>query len=255
MNDVILKMLVVVFFIAMIAINYLANSLPFNNKSTGDISSQYSNYFTPTGFTFSIWGIIYIMVGVFVVRLALQNGVFFEQVYVTRLILFFVFSCIFNMLWLTMWHYNKIELSMVMMIGLLISLIFVGMSIPDTEVFMKATFSVYTGWISVATIANATILLVKWNIPFFQNNQIVWYLIVVTIGLILAGMMLFGGRDVLFGIVFIWAYFGIIMKHIYHEEPYFKTTGPTYYTSFLFFVIIIMSVYIFIQNGAQLYHF
>ena len=119
---------------------------------------------------------------------------------------------------------------------------------------MKATFSVYTGWISVATIANVTILLVKWNIPLFQTQQILWYLIVITVGLILVGTVLFISRDVLYGVVFIWAYFGIIMKHIYHEQPYFTKTGPTYYTSFLFFVIIIMTIFIFVQNGAQLYN-
>ncbi|PLX06432.1 MAG: hypothetical protein C0596_18375 [Marinilabiliales bacterium] len=70
----VLKILNVVLFIAMVYVNFLANSLPINGQSTGEISNAYSNLFAPAGITFSIWGIIYLALGVSSVLLFKSNN-------------------------------------------------------------------------------------------------------------------------------------------------------------------------------------
>lgn len=253
MNIVIIKMTVILFLIAVIIVNYLATAIPFNNQTQSDISDKHPNYFTPTGFTFSIWGIIYLMLGIFVIRIALQDALFFEQSYVSTMIVFYLISCVLNMLWLLAWHYLRMEYSTIIMVALLITLIITYLAIPQQEFLLKATFSLYTAWISIATIANITILLTTWNIPLFKEHEIMWFIIMITVGLLLSAIVVFSTRDVLYGVVFIWAYYGIMMKHIHHEQPYFKTSGPLYYLTFTFILIVLLTGSVFIQNGFQFY--
>jgi len=253
MNVFILKMIVVLFFAGVLVVNYLSNSIPFNKHTQTDISEKYPSYFTPTGFTFSIWGIIYIMLGIFVVRIALQDMAFFDQAYVTTILIWFIISCVLNMVWLVAWHYLKMELSLLIMIGLLVSVVIIWTTIPLSETFMKATFSVYAGWISVATIANVTITLIKLKIPLFQNNQVQWFVTVITVGFLLVALVLNVTSDVLYGVVFVWAYYGIIMKHIHHENPHITTKKPLLYLKILFVLIVLLTSIEFVLNGFQLF--
>jgi len=253
MNVYILKMLIILFYVGVLIVNYLSNAIPFNNNTQTDISEKFPSYFTPTGFTFSIWGIIYIMLGVFVVRMALQDATFFEQGYVTVVIIWFIISCILNMVWLVAWHYLKMEFSMIVMLGLLVSVLVIWTKVPTSELLFKTTFSIYAGWISIATIANATILLVKLNIPVFQNNQVQWFVAVITIGFLLVATVLNTTTDILYALVFIWAYYGIIMKHIHHENPFISTKKPIIYLQVLFVLIVLLTSTVFVINGFQLY--
>jgi hypothetical protein len=52
----------IVLFAIMVVMNYLANALPLNDKTTGELSDSYPNLFVPAGITFSIWGIIYLLI-------------------------------------------------------------------------------------------------------------------------------------------------------------------------------------------------
>jgi len=233
--------------------NYVASAKPLNNQTPGDISAKYPNYFTPTGFTFSIWAIIYIMLFAFVIQFALRNPAYFDQSFVLLFVLLFVVSCISNIAWLYFWHFDRLNLSLLMMFLLLGSLIAIMLVIPSGEVLMKSGFSLYTGWISVATIANVTIVLSKNKVPFFYNYSTLWFLIMITIGAILCGVVVLTSGDVLFGDVFIWAYFGILVKHL-NKEPQFITDKKVLgYHSFLWVVIIAITIITFIQNGYSIY--
>src|SRR6056297_2021864 len=114
-----MKIINLIAFFFMIIMNFLANYLPLNGKTTGELSSQYPNLFVPAGITFSVWGGIYLLLFLFVI---LQ---FFEanREWTTYTIYLFALSSIFNGLWIWAWHYEKVFLSIMIMSGLLITLL------------------------------------------------------------------------------------------------------------------------------------
>ena len=111
-------------FLGMVIVNYLAVTLPLNNKTTGELSDQYPNLFVPAGFTFSIWGVIYLLLAIFIVyqliyvfRKNTQNSSFLEKIG----ILFFA-SSLANLSWVFAWHFELVSLSLFLMLVLLVSL-------------------------------------------------------------------------------------------------------------------------------------
>ncbi len=252
MKVLILKSLTLIFYLGVLVVNYLANSLPLNNQSTGAISDKYPTYFTPSGFTFAIWGIIYLLLGVFVFQILLKPGVEIENTYNIAIVLF-VLSCVFNITWLIAWHYDKILLSTIIMICFLVTLIFLNKQIMPTDTLIKVTFSTYLGWICVALIANISILITKSQSAFFLNNSALFYYIIIFIGVLLVGSVLFFDKNIIFAFVFIWAYFGILMKHISQEGKYLTNTAGIWYTGILLFSIISLTTYTFIANDFKLF--
>ncbi|MDD5014085.1 MAG: hypothetical protein PHW73_03140, partial [Atribacterota bacterium] len=112
-------------FFGMVFVNYLAVTLPLNNQTTGELSDQYPNLFVPAGFTFSIWGVIYLLLAIFVIyqliyafKKNLQNSSFLEKIG----FLFFV-SSLANLSWIFAWHFKLVSLSLFLMLTLLGSLI------------------------------------------------------------------------------------------------------------------------------------
>lgn len=209
----ILKIISVLTFLSMLAVNYLANSLPIGGNTTGDISGKYQTLFTPSGFTFSIWGLIYILVSVFVVMLFVNPSETLSQNETSILILFNVVN-VFNVLWLLSWHNDKILLSTIVILGLLVSLLWILTLVTKTDVLSYATFSIYAGWISVATIANIAILITKYDISFFMNYERSWFYIILGVSFIIGLYMVVKERNYYYGAVFLWAYFGIASKFL-----------------------------------------
>lgn len=206
-----LKVLVLVSYLAMISINFLANSKPINGISTGDVSKKYSTLFTPKGFTFSIWGIIYILLFLFVIKFIISEAESIENIYEISII--FIISCFLNITWLFCWHFDKIALSTIVMIALLTSLLLILHFLPKSG-FNFAALSIYAGWISVALIANISILIFKYDISFFMNNQWLWFYLVIGFSLVICLYMVFVKKNYYYGLVFLWAYFGITMKFV-----------------------------------------
>lgn len=199
-------------FIAMLVVNFLANSLPIGGNTTGDISDAYSTLFTPSGFTFSIWGLIYTLLFVFVVLLFTNPELL--SVNKERVLLLFSAVNIFNILWLLAWHNDKIVLSTVVMLALLSTLLVILTSIAKTDTLPFITFSIYAGWISVATVANISIMLVKLDYAIFMNNQQIWFGIVLGVTAIIGLYMILKERNPYYVGVFLWAYIGIVAKFI-----------------------------------------
>ncbi|MFU8786923.1 MAG: TspO/MBR family protein [Candidatus Izemoplasmataceae bacterium] len=218
MKIILLKSLMLIVFIVMITMNVLANSLPLNNQTTGEISAKYPSLFTPAGITFSIWGIIYLLLMIYVGTVLLIPAMQIDGTYKETVIILFIFSSIFNTLWLLCWHYDKIFLSTIVMILLLITLGAAFKIIPSSDAFTKTAFSVYFGWISIATIANVTILLVSRNFTGFGISEPIWLVVILLIGIIILSILLYQTGDVVYGIVFIWAYFGIFLRHYTQQD-------------------------------------
>jgi tryptophan-rich sensory protein len=204
-----IKYLNVALFCGMLVINYLANALPLNNKTTGEISDSFPNLFVPAGITFSIWGIIYLLLlGYCIVQFRSS----YQSVMAETGWLFGV-SCLFNALWIVFWHYGKLPLSLVVMISLLVSLILLNMAVsksPDNIV--KIAFGVYLGWICIATIANVTALLVhyEWNGSGISDET--WTIIMIVAGGLIAIAALYRLSNPYIALSVIWAYTGIIIK-------------------------------------------
>jgi hypothetical protein len=245
-------------FIATVAINALATILPINNKSTGELSDQYPNLFVPAGITFSIWGLIYILLAIFIVyqfviafKRTEDRGIF-EKIG----ILFFL-SCIFNSAWIFAWHYELVWLSLVIMVLLFITLlsIFIRLGIGKSQAPMSEkilthiNFSVYLGWITVATIANVTAFLVVINWNGFGITEALWTVIVMAVGAIIAILMVFTRNDIFFSLVVVWAYAGILIKRI--QAP--VAVQSVIITSIIALVLIGLSILIQLIRRKKIY--
>lgn len=253
MKIIILKLFVVIAYVGMIAMNYLANSLPLNNQNTGVISDKYPSFFTPAGFTFSIWGIIYIFLGIYVFKTVLTSPEAFDSTYLVTTMILFIATSILNVLWLFCWHYDRILLSTIVMVLFLALLLIAVQILPSSEALIKSAFSLYAGWVSVALIANITIMFVQWNIPLFQNRQLLWYIIIIVIGLILVSVVLLTTHNVVYGIVFVWAYFGIFMKHVQKTGYFIDQSWPMILTGVILLLITVGTSWTFVSNQYQFF--
>lgn len=211
-------------FLAVVIVNALAVILPINNRTTQQLSDKYPNLFVPAGITFSIWGIIYLLLLVFIIyqfivafRKSSDERGIFEKIG----ILFFI-SCIFNVAWIFAWQYEIVWLSLIIMALLLISLILIyvrlgtgRLQVRNSEkIMVNIPFSVYLGWITIATIANVTAFLVKINWNKFGISDQIWTVIVIAVGLIITLATLFSRNDIFYCLVVIWALIGILLKRI-----------------------------------------
>jgi hypothetical protein len=217
----ILKLINIGMFGLMILMNYLANALPLNNKTTGELSDQYPNLFVPAGITFSIWGIIYILLVVFLI-LQFRDS---NKSLVASIGWAFALSSLFNALWILAWHYELLPLSLLIMIGLLLCLIFISWKIYPLQVgWIKAAFGVYLGWICVATIANVTALLVNYNWGGWGIPAQIWAITMIGIGLIIAAFSLIRLQNPFIGLAVIWAFGGIVLKRL-GDNTYVETAA------------------------------
>ncbi len=209
-----LKIVNLVFFGLMIVMNYLANALPLNDKTTGELSAQYPNLFVPAGITFSIWGIIYLLLLVFVV-IQFRQG---NREVIEAIGWAFALSSLLNGLWIVAWHYEKLSLSLLIMLGILASLVLIGTKIQHLPPgFIKAAFGIYLGWICIATIANVTAVLVAVNWGGWSISQQTWTIIMIAAGLLITAATLVRLNNPFMGLAVIWAFAGIVIRQTGHH--------------------------------------
>lgn len=199
---------------AVLTINALANILPINGVTTGEASDSFPSLFTPAGYVFSIWGVIYALLAVFIVYQALPAQK--NNPRLARLSYWFALSCAFNFGWILAWHYGAIWLSQVFMLGLLCSLIVsylrlgIGKEgVSRLEAFaVRWPFSIYLGWITVATAANTTVTLLNYGVTGGWLAPLLT-IVVIAVALGIGFLMLRNRRDVGFNLVLAWAFVGI----------------------------------------------
>jgi hypothetical protein len=209
----------------MITLNVLANILPINGLMTGAISDSFFNLFAPAGITFAIWGVIYLLLTIYAIaQLKVDHDLSVRQNLFDDLALPFTVSNIANGLWIIAWHFLRIDVSLFLIVIVLICLIIMMIEIDRTSLynndgfFIALPFSIYFGWITVATIANVTTLLVSLgyssylNQPLFGLGDDIWLLVLLGIGAIVMTLTVFKFNARAYGLVFIWAYVGIYLK-------------------------------------------
>lgn len=204
-------------FLAMIAVNILANTTLLGGRRTGDVSDMYPTYLTPAGYAFTIWAVIYILLAGFIYYQLKTNNESRDSV--RTIGIWFIISCILNIVWLLLWQYLYIELSVIAMLFLLMTLMILyqrtrRISYPTQGEFwfIKLPFSLYLGWICVATILNISISLTKNNWGGFGIADVTWAVIMLCVGGLIAILVSYPYRDSAFSLVFVWAYIAIAVK-------------------------------------------
>lgn len=198
--------------IATITVNALANILPINGQTTGEISNRLPVLFTPAGYVFSIWGVIYVLLIMWLIFYAMKLKTEGPPGWY-RTILFFL-SCLFNIGWLLSWHYEYFIVTVGMMIGLVTVLALLYSSYPrDIEDWKKrAPISVYLGWVSVALVANISYVLTYYEWDGFGLSDQLWTVGTLTFATALALHFRYHYFDRVMQLVFIWAFIGIAVR-------------------------------------------
>lgn len=242
------KILIVLSYIVMITTNALANILPINGENTGVISDSYPNLFAPAGYTFSIWGVIYILLGILVFYLVRQKTIDKDTERVkalSNISTWFILSSFANAVWILTWHYRMIGISVVIMLIILVSLILMMREVIKTSllksdiVWMKPPIGVYFGWITVATVANITTFLVSIQWDGFGISEEIWMIGILIVSALIACAAMLWSRCGAYGLVIIWAYIGIWSKHT-SETGFDRQYGGVLITLYVTLAIIIL---------------
>lgn len=195
-------------------VNFLANFLPIGGRTTGEVSASYPSLFTPAGFTFSIWGLIYAFLILYCIYQLLPRNKY--RAAFDRINRHFVVNCAANALWIICWHYELITLSLILMAVILTSLIGIYRHILPSKVeglrdrlFMRIPFSLYLGWITVATLANISVEQTVIGMDNWMMTKTVWVFVELALAGAVGTVMIIRYRDPIFGGVVAWAAYGI----------------------------------------------
>jgi hypothetical protein len=212
------QILVVIAVLAVIVVNSLANIVPFNGQTTGEVSDNLSNYFVPAGYVFSIWGLIYL--GLVVYAIFQGRSTQINNSRLKAVSGWFLLSSVANIVWLLFWHYNQFILTVPVMLVLLASLIKIYLilrrgnpQISRGEFWaVRVPFSIYLGWITVATIANISATLVSLNWNDLGIAPTTWFLVVLIAAILITALMAYFRRDIAYLLVPVWAFVGIALR-------------------------------------------
>lgn len=233
----------------MIAVNALANILPINGYQTGEISDMYDVFFTPAGFIFSIWGVIYFALLLWLLSFSLK-----KQTLSSAQFWGFLLTCLFNTLWILVWHFLLDGIAFIVIFLLLLSLIFLYRTqkkATHSKLYL-IPISLYLGWIIVATITNFSYWLVA-SIGIEANLQTIVTYVLLSLATLLGLGIAYFLKDWAIILVFIWAMYGIFTKNLPdHRSIAIVTAG-------LMIVLIIGSIASFFINRRTAqknpYHF
>ena len=251
MKDILRQFAVIVTVLATLIVNGLANALPLNGLNTGQISDRFQVYFVPAGYVFSIWGLIYLGLMAFAIFQALPSQRENPRLRATGW--WIALGGLANSAWIFLWHYEQFPLTLIAMLVLLATLIITYLRLgtgrspaPAAEKWAaRLPFSIYLGWITVATVANATSLLdyLKWD--GFGIAPEIWMGIVLAAVLAIAVLMNFTRRDIAYALVILWALAGISIKH----AAVTAVSIPTWITFGL--VALTLAAALFLRKPAQ----
>jgi hypothetical protein len=221
-NDTLRQLVVIVTFIGTLLVNYLSNALPLNGVTAAEVSDALYTYFTPANFAFSIWGLIYLGLTGFVVYQALPAQR--DNPMMRRAGYPFALTSVLNAAWLFAWHYGYFVLSVVLMLALLATLLTIylrlDLGLPAGKRrldfsnwadrwLVHIPFSLYTAWITVATVANVAGTLVYYEWSGWGISEPVWSVIMMGIATLITGAVLIFRRNLAHGGVVVWALIAI----------------------------------------------
>ena len=201
-----------------LTVNILASALPLNGQNTGEISDRFQVYFVPAGYVFAIWFFIFLGWIVFAVFQFRKDQK--ESSRLRRLGYLFAISNIVNAAWLFAWHYNYFGLSVLIMLTLLGLLIASYLRLDVNRSSAKGSewwsvdlpFSIYLGWITVASVANITSWLYSIDWDGFGISAPVWAIIMIAVASVVGFLIALTRRDAAYLFVLVWSFIGIAVK-------------------------------------------
>ncbi|MHB8129456.1 MAG: hypothetical protein ACYDEX_10690 [Mobilitalea sp.] len=253
-KSTVVKIITAVSFLVMLLMNILANAIPINNMTTGQISDLYPNLFTPARYTFSIWGLIYLLSALFTIYqldLFRRNLDTIKPEVYNQIRILFIISSFLNAGWIVAWHYDYIALSLMMSFIILVCLNIICKALSKEELtnreklLIRLPFSIYFGWITVATIANIMILLVsiRWN--GLEVSGAIEIMIILALVFCIVTYNTFKNKDIAYCLTVIWAYVGILVKHTSVTELNGKYPQIT--------LTVIVCIVLFVVEAGYLY--
>jgi hypothetical protein len=228
-GNILRQLMVIVTTVFALVINGAANAIPLNDRMTGDVAESFDVLFLPAGYVFSIWGVIYIALLAYTIYQALPAQR--ENPRLQKTGWWVALSSIANGVWIVFWHYGLYELSLLTMLVLLAALLVVYLRLDIARAafstlekwIVSIPFSIYLGWITVATIANITALLAYWGWDGWGISELTWTIIVLAAGVVIGGIMAFTRADVAYLLVLVWAFAGISVRWM--DEPVLNVAG------------------------------
>jgi hypothetical protein len=210
------RWLIIISLLLTLAVNFMANALPLNGITTAEISDRYPVLFVPAGYVFSIWGLIYLALLAFTIYSVTPKGR--ADTRIDQVAWLVIVSNLFNAIWIFLWHYQQFPLTLIAMAGLLITLLAIYLKLRiglekrkiGDRLLVELPFSLYLGWITVATVANVSQVLyasMGWRgSPF---SEPIWAVVMLVVAALLGVLMIFLRREVVYPLVLVWAFIGI----------------------------------------------
>ncbi|MEH6592291.1 MAG: hypothetical protein V7746_18650 [Halioglobus sp.] len=201
-----------------IAVNALATSLPLGGQTPPEISARYPSLFTPAGFTFSIWAVIYLGLFLFVIYQSLPGQR--NNKVLARIDKPFKINCLANTAWILAWHYDFLILSVLIMLIILASLIVIYREFDHSDastslgerMLVQLPFRLYTAWITVATIANISTVQNAMGFDNVGTDAVTWTLFKLALAGAVVAAVAVRKADAAFIAVIAWAAYGISIK-------------------------------------------
>jgi hypothetical protein len=212
-----------------LVVNFLANALPLNGLSTGEISDSFPILFVPAGYVFSIWGLIYLALAAFAIYSVTKRGMADERV--DAVAGWVAAANLFNLVWIFLWHYLQFPLTLIAILGLLVSLIAIYLKLGvgkgkrdwQSKLLVDTPFSIYLGWATVAVVANVSQVLYYLGWRGAPLSEPIWAAILLGVASLLGLLMIFLRKEVAYPLVLVWAFVGIWVKQA--ATPLVATTA------------------------------
>jgi hypothetical protein len=197
-----------------ILMNYLSNAVPFGGVTMAEMSARYPTLITPAGYAFSIWGVIYLALAVFAYFQLTrgQNIRFYTLIWP-----FFMVNALANVLWLLAFQHDLLGVSVLLMLVILGTLIAMmrlfyrlRKSMSTTHrYFFQVPFSLYFGWIAVASMVNFAAFFVSIDLTFLTSRPELFAVMLLAVGALLSLFLLLTQHDYIFNFAVVWAYVAI----------------------------------------------
>jgi hypothetical protein len=204
----------------MLFANYAANAGLFSGKNVADVSHKYDTLIAPSGYAFIIWGMLFLLAIGYVICqwMLLRHGD--PHNYIERTWLWFSISNIANAAWLYCWLNERLGLSVICILLLLMSLVIltVHLRIELDDVAVRYIFFVwwpitfYLGWIMVATIACIAAWLTSIEWDGFGLTQNFWTIVLMIIANVVYLVLIIRRNMREAAVVGIWAFIAIAVR-------------------------------------------
>jgi hypothetical protein len=205
--------------IATLVVNTLSNFVPPGGQNIGQLANSLLSgvQILPANYAFAIWGLIYlglIAYGIYQYRPALEGDRTIQRVDTLLII-----ACVAQIIWVLLFTLQQFWWSVLFMLAILLPLIGIylqldigrGRSDRRRKWSVDIPFSVYLGWISIATIVNvaSALYISGWG---GDGSATGWTVAMLVVGIVLGAIVVLQRADIAFTLVFIWAFVAIAVR-------------------------------------------